>query len=429
MNSRERVINAINHIQPDQVPVDLGATSQTGINASALCRLRKYYGLPEKPIEIYEMLQMLGFVDEDLRKIVRADVIGLELPYDSLGIDRTNVARKHFTMGDGTEVLFAQGNAWYEDASGATYLYPQGDTSVQPSAVMPASGYFFDNIDRAEPIDEDHLTPRQDFETLFSVINDDTAKYLEKNAAKLFDETEYAIIGNLGGGGLADPGIFPGPAEKKPKGIRRFDEWLLAHYLYPDYIKEVFEFQTEVMIKNLEIYKQAVGDRIQIVWISGTDFGTQSGAMMNLDMFREFYKPYYTRMNQWVHQNTGWKTFYHCCGSIVDFLDDFVDMGMDILNPLQLSAKGMDAAMIKRKYGRKLVFWGGGIDTQNTLPNGSRDEIMNQVTERMEILSEGGGYVFGAIHNIMGNVRPENIASMFEAAHRCNEKFAEKNNM
>lgn len=174
------------------------------------------------------------------------------------------------------------------------------------------------------------------------------------------------------------------------------------------------------MLKNLEMYRQAVGDRIQLVWISGTDFGTQNGEFIRPERFRELYKPYYAKVNQWVHQNTGWKTFYHSCSSIVGFLDDFVDMGVDALNPVQLSAKGMDARMLKDKYGDKLTFWGGGVDTQQTLPYGTPEEVRKQVLERLEILSRGGGYVFNFIHNVVAKTPVENLMAAFDAVREFN---------
>lgn len=197
----------------------------------------------------------------------------------------------------------------------------------------------------------------------------------------------------------------------------------MAQILYPDYIKEVFEMQTEYMLKNLEIYKQAVGDRIQICWISGTDFGTQTAAFMSQEMFRDLYKPYYKRVTDWIHQNTSWKTYIHTCGSIVTLLDDIVEMGIDIVNPVQLSAVGMDAQMLKDKYGDKLVFWGGGCDTQHTLPAGTPEQVREEVLSRLPILEQGGGYVFDAIHNIVGDTKPENIWAAFKAVHDYNAKY------
>lgn len=419
MTSRQRILETINHRQPDRVPVDLGATGQTGMNASTLYRLRKALGLEEHPIEISEIFQLLGKVDPDMMQYAGADVIGLNNPSNMFGVPDGPL--KPFRMPDGTPTLIAQGNEYDVAEDGSVYMYPQGNRSVGPSGHMPAGGSFFDNINRAPEFDEDDLTPAEDFKDDFGILDDATARYLEDESKALYEGTDYAIIGNLGGAGLGDSAMVPGPHVLAPKGIRKFDDWLMAHMLYPEYIQEVFEMQTQTMLKNLEIYRQAVGDRIQIVWISGTDFGTQNGEFFRPEVFRELYKPYYQRINDWVHQNTPWKTFYHCCGSIVNYLDDFVEMGVDILNPVQLSARGMDAHMLKEKYGDKLVFWGGGVDTQDMLPNGTPEEVAAQVTERLDILSKGGGYVFNTIHNIVGDTRAENIWAAFHAVHQYNE--------
>ncbi len=421
MTSRERVLAAINHKQPDRIPIDLGATGQTGISVSALYRLREYLGLEKKTPDTFEICQMLGVVDEDLRRMVMGDVIGMNHPEDSLGVPYTG-EKTVFTMPDGTPAFINAGNAFDILEDGGIKMYPQGDRTAPPSIYMPSGGYFFDIIDRTPEVDEDNLTPREDFKNFFSVMSDETAKYYERESHRLFTETDYAVIGNLAGAGFGDSGAIPAPFEKFPKGIRKFDQWCMAQLLYPEYVQEVFEMQTEFMLKNLEIYKQACGDKIQIVWISGTDFGTQNAEFMSSDMFKELYKPYYKRICDWVHQNTKWKTFFHTCGCVVKLLDDFVDMGMDIINPVQLSATGMDAQMLKDKYGDKLVFWGGGVDTQSMLPNGTPEEVAAQVTERLDILSKGGGYVFNTIHNIVGDTRPENIWAAFEAVHKYNKK-------
>lgn len=419
MISRERIIATINHQQPDRVPIDLGATGQTGMSASTMYRLRKALGLPEKDIEISEIFQLLGKPDQDLLDYVGVDVIGINNPSNMFGVPDSKLMP--FRMPDGTPTLISDKNAYDVKEDGSVYMYPQGNRNVPPSGHMPAGGFFFDNINREDEYDEDNLTPREDFKDDFGVMSDEVARYVEEKVDRAYKETDYGIIGNLGGFGLGDSAMVPGPHVLHPQGIRKFDEWLMAHMLFPEYIQEVYEMQTEVMLKNLEIYRQAVGDKIQIVWISGTDFGTQNGEFFSVDIFRELYKPYYKRINDWVHQNTPWKTFYHCCGSIVNYLDDFVDMGVDILNPVQISAKGMDPHMLKEKYGDKLVFWGGGIDTQRTLPFGTPDEVRAQVKERLEIFSKGGGYVFNPIHNVVGKTPVENLIAMYEAFHEFNE--------
>lgn len=416
MTSRERIIAAINHQQPDRVPIDFGATGQTGISVCAMSRLRDYLNLPRKDIHVFEIIQMLGEVDEDLRQMMKSDVIGLNHPEDSMGV-MDNGEKKIFIMPDGTKVFINAGNEFDILPNGARQMYPQGDRSAPPSVMMPEGGYFFDIIDRSEAYDEDNLTPREDFKNFFSVMNDETAQYYERESKRLYEETNYAIIGNLAGAGFGDPGAIPAPFEKHPKGIRKFDEWIMAQIMFPEYVQEVYEMQTEFMLKNLEIYKQAVGDRIQICWISGTDFGTQNSEIMSADMFRTLYKPYYKRICDWIHQNTSWKTYAHTCGCIVRLLDDIVDMGLDIVNPVQLSAIGMDPQMLKDKYGDRLTFWGGGVDTQHMLPNGTPEEVAAQVIERLDILSKNGGYVFNPIHNIVGNTRAENIWAAFNAVH------------
>ena len=196
----------------------------------------------------------------------------------------------------------------------------------------------------------------------------------------------------------------------------------MAHKICPDYIHEIYEYQTEIALENAKLFKQACGDKIQAIIISGTDFGTQNGPFMSLDSFREFYKPYYKKINDWVHENTNWKTFYHSCGAVTTFLQDFYEMGVDILNPVQLSAYGMDGHMLKEQWGDKFTFWGGGVDTQKTLPFGTPDEVYAEVTERLELFNKGGGFVFNTVHNIQGQTSAENMMAMFRAIKDFNEK-------
>ena len=176
--------------------------------------------------------------------------------------------------------------------------------------------------------------------------------------------------------------------------------------------------QLEVALKNLQIYKEAVGNKIQIVMVSGTDFGTQNGSFISPEMYRDIYKPYHKKINDWIHENTDWKTFYHSCGAISNLLDDFVDAGIDIINPVQCSAAGMDAKALKEKYKGKLVFWGGGVDTQHTLPFGTKEAVVEEVKERMGILGEGGGYVFNTIHNVVANTPIDNLKAMYETVQK-----------
>ena len=214
---------------------------------------------------------------------------------------------------------------------------------------------------------------------------------------------------------MGDLGVIPGPGVKHPAGVRNLTDFMMASILSPDYVHELFAMWSEYAIQNAELIYEACGDKIQAIYVSGTDFGIQSGPYMSLDAYREFYKPYHKKVNDWIHAHTQWKTFFHSCGAITTFLQDFYEAGVDILNPVQLSAKGMDGRMLKEQWGDKFTFWGGGVDTQKTLPFGTPEEVYQEVTERLALFSKGGGYVFNTIHNIQGNVPVENIVAMFRA--------------
>ena len=420
MNSRERIIAALNHQQPDRCPIDLGSNGQTGINVSTLYKFRKALGFNEHRLNVQEPFQMLGEIEDDLRRVVGGDVIGLWNTGTMIGYKNDN--QKKWQLSDGTPVFMGSRFEYDVTEKGDTLVYPQGDRSAKPSVCMPEGGSFFDSIDHFDEeidmdMDEDQLTPLEDFKNDFAVATDEEARYWERKSYELYDGTDYAVMGVLGGAGLGDVALIPGPSVIHPKGIRTVEGWLLAHMLFPDYINEVFAYQTEVMLKNLEIYKQAVGNRIQVIWVSGTDFGTQNGTFISPDTFRSLYKPHYGKVNDWIHSNTEWKTFYHSCGRINNLLDDFSEMGVDCLNPVQFSAMepdGLSPMALKEKYGDKFVFWGGGVDTQKTLPFGTPEEVRKEVRQRVDILNRNGGYVFASIHNIVAGVPPENLIAMYE---------------
>lgn len=415
MTSRERVIAALNHQEPDYVPMDLGGCGQTGMNASTLYKLRKAYGLDEHPIKIVEPLQMLGEVELDLTEKIKGDVVPLWNKGNLFGNDNSSLT-KPWTMADGTPVLMARDFEYTVDERGYTLVYPCGDRTVPPSLQMPKGGTFFDNIERSE-YDEDNLTPLEDYKESYPLKTEEDCLYWEQQLKQIYDNSDYAIFGVLGGMSIGDAAEVPGPFLKHPKGIRGVSDWLMAHIMYPEYVEEVFSYAAEVQIKNMELYRQVVGDKIQAIWLSGTDFGTQNGPMHSLDTFRTLYKPYYKKVNDWVHEHTKWKTWYHTCGAVSEFMEDFIDMGMDIVNPVQLSAAGMDGKMLKEKYGDRLTFWGGGVNTQQTLPSGTPKEVYDEVMERLKMFSPGGGFVFATIHNVVANVPVENLQAMYQAVN------------
>lgn len=417
MTSRERVRKALNHEIPDKVPLDLGATPTSGIAASSLIMLREALGLEHRSVKVHEPYQILGLVEEDILDALGVDVVGINMRNTFFGYANENW--KPWKLSNGMEVLVGEGFTTTVDENGDTLIYPEGDVNAQPSGKMPKGGFYFDLLIRQEFIDEDRLDPEEWVKQMFTEFSDEDLAHIEKQANDLYQNTERAIIGNFGQGGLGDIAMVPGPGVKNPKGIRNPADWYMAPLLYPEYIKEIFELQTEIALKNLKLYHQAVGEKIVAIFVSGTDFGSQRGPFISPDMYRETFKPLHKRMNRWIHENTSWKTFFHTCGSVVDILDDFIDAGVDIINPVQTSASGMDPVPLKEKYGRDLVFWGGGIDTQKTLPFASPEEIMEQVKERIEVFGKDGGFIFNTIHNIQPMIPVENIVALFEAVNDC----------
>ncbi|MFP4027513.1 MAG: uroporphyrinogen decarboxylase family protein [Candidatus Brocadiia bacterium] len=228
------------------------------------------------------------------------------------------------------------------------------------------------------------------------------------------------MIANFGGTGFGDIALVPGPFLKHPRGIRDIAEWYMSTAMRRDYIKSVFNKQREYALENLECIEPIVGDRIDAVFICGTDFGTQDSQFCSPETFDELWLPQYKAINDWIHEHTEWKTFKHCCGAAERLMSHFIEAGFDIINPVQCSAAGMDPSHLKSSYGGRLVFWGGGVDTQKTLPFGSPEEVREQVLRRCEIFAPGGGFVFNSIHNVVPNTPVENAVAMIDAVHEFN---------
>lgn len=413
MTSRERVHRLLHRLPTDRIPLDLGSTFVTGIAAGALARLQDSLGLDAEIVKVVDPFQVLGLVPSGVLESIGADFVGLP-PLRTLYGYR-NEGWKPWVLQDGTRVEVGSGFVVSVDASGNQYLHPQGDRNAPPSAVMPAGGYYFDNIVRQEPYNEEALDGRRDFREDYQLLTDEELECYRAAAAHLHDATEYSIVGNFGDAGIGNQGRLPAPWRKRTPGIRRSDEWYMAHLLHPAYVHDAYDCQIEMALKNLELYREAVGDSIEIIYLSGTDFGSQKGEMISPELFREFYKPRFTRVNAWVHAHTKWKTFYHSCGSIVRLLDDFVEMGADIINPVQCSAFGMDPEVLKRNYGSRFILWGGAVDCEGELQFGTPTKVRQKVTERLQVLASGGGYVFCQVHNIQQTTPVENIRAMYEA--------------
>ncbi len=417
MNSKERFDLTVNHKQPDKMMVDFGATSTTGIHALAVENLRKYYGLEWKPVRIVDPYQMLGEVDDELREIMGSDAIGAKGKSSSFGF-YNHAPFKEYKTPWGQIVSVPLGFKVTNDVNGDVLSYPGGDLSAEPSARMPKASYFFDAIIRQQPFDEDQLDPEDNLEE-YGLVSDSDLEYW-KETAKNARETGNAVVAGLGGTALGDIAHIPGMKLKKPKGIRDISEWYMSVLMRPDYIKAIFDKQSAMAVENFARLYQVIGDNIDAVFICGTDFGTQDSTFCAPEQFDDLWMPFYKRINNWIHENTSWKTFKHSCGAVESFMPKFIEAGFDIINPVQINAAGMDPVHLKKTYGKDLVFWGGGIDTQNVLPNFPPEKIREEVLRLCDIFALDGGFVFNTVHNIQANVPVENIVAVVNAVKEFN---------
>jgi uroporphyrinogen-III decarboxylase len=413
MTSRERVAAALNHQESDRVPLDLGSSGTTGIMVTTYARLREQLGVNSRSPKVSEILQMLAHVEIQVLEQLGCDVLPVSLPTGFFGIPYRDW--KPWRTFEGIDVRVPGRFNPVEDQHGDLLLSPNGDPTKRPRGRMPRDGYYFDIIPYQETLDWGRLDSEA-FAEQFAVFDEQTLGYLRVQSEQLFEETDFALLGSFGGGGLGDMPVVMASELESPKGIRKYDDFLMAHLTHPEYIKGIYARQTEVALANLRLYHEAVGERIAAIFVSGTDFGSQRGELISPDLYREFYLPFHKKINGWIHRHTSWKTFFHCCGSIHHLIPLFIEAGVDILNPVQCSAADMDPHSLKREFGDKIVFWGGGVDTQKTLPFGTPEEVGAEVADRVRTFAPGGGFVFNSIHNIQAKVPAENIIAMYESA-------------
>ncbi|OQA46861.1 MAG: methylcobalamin:coenzyme M methyltransferase [Chloroflexi bacterium ADurb.Bin325] len=413
MNSRERVMLALNHREADRVPLDLGATGVTGMHVSSVYALRQALKLdpPGTPVKVVEPYQMLGEIKPDLLDAVGGDVVGVGGRKNFFGF--YNEGWKPWTFFDGTPVLVPEAFNTDPEPDGSILMYPEGDKSVAPSGHLPAGGFYFDAIVRQSPIDDAQLDVEDNLEE-FGPVSDADLAHFAAECERLYTETDKAIVVNFGGTSFGDIALVPATQLKHPKGIRDIAEWYMSTVTRRDYIYRIFERQCELGLANLQKLHGVVGERAAAVFVTGTDFGQQTGSFISRRAYRDLFMPFHRAINDWVHANTTWKTFIHSCGSIISLLPDFIEAGFDILNPVQCSAAGMDPATLKTRFGDQVTFWGGGVNTQHTLPFGTVDEARAEVLERLRIFGPGGGFVFNTIHNVQARVPVENLLAMYE---------------
>jgi len=415
---RERILDAVAHREPDRVPMDFGATNTTGIAAAIVYGIRQALALdrPGEPVRVIEPYQMLGEVAPDLRRALGIDAAGVFKSRNLFGFENTDW--KPWRLFDGTPVLVPGDFNTEPEPNGDILMYPGGDRTAPPSGRMPAGGYYFDALIRQPPIVEDELRVEDNLEEFVPVGPGEIA-HLERAAAELRDGDGPAVVGNFSDAGFGDIALVPAPFLKHPRGVRDVEEWYVSTVARQGFVREVFARQCEIALANMAAIHGALGDRVDVLFVTGTDFGTQRGPFLSRQTYRDLYMPFHRRVNDWVHGHTAWRTLIHTCGGVEPLIEDFIEAGFDILNPVQCSAEGMAAEHLKKAYGDRVTFWGGGVDTQKTLPFGTPEQVREEVRRRVQTFAEGGGYVFNSIHNVQSGTPIENVMAMFEAFDEC----------
>lgn len=388
MNSRERVLAAIHHKIPDRVPVDLGGMRSTGIMALPYAGLKEHLGVSSGDIYVFDIMQQLALVEEPILERFGCDVVILD--EGSLG------PWKDYALPDGTAAKISADFESEPDGEGGVYWVQNG---VRVSH-MPASGYYFDTV--YHPLAEaESVADLDNYE--WPVIQDEVLERLQREAQRLYGETDYAVLGSFGGAFM-----------EGGQGLRGWAQFMMDLALDRAFAEAILDRVLENLLVNVERYLDAVGDYIQIIQVGG-DLGTQSGPQIRPEWYYEIIQPRQKEYWSRIHALSDCALFLHSCGSIYDLIPGIIDAGCDILNPVQTSARGMDPVRLKREFGERLTFWGGGCDTQHVLPFASPEEVYDHVSQRMGIFKPGGGFVFTQIHNIQAGTPAENIVAMCQA--------------
>lgn len=393
MTSRERVLKTIRHEEPDRLPIDFGGMASTGIMAIAYDRLKKHLGITNGEIRVFDMMQQLAEVEPEILSRFGVDVISLG---NSLG--EAPGLWKPWNLPNGIRCQVPAGVDLQPDEENGGWLIRENGTVTFR---MSARSLYFSEA--THPLAE-MTTPEELQSVPRPVINDEDLKFLEMRAKALYENTEFAIMASFGGNIL-----------ETGNSLRGYTRFMMDLAKGGAFVEDLIGGIVETHLRNLSLYLEAVGKYVQIIQF-GDDLGMQDRTLISRSMYQKYIFPGHQKMYQSVHQNSDCSVFLHSCGSIFPLIPDLIAAGVDILNPVQTSAKNMDPKQLKEAFGDKITFWGGGCDTQHVLPFATPDEVAGHVRERIEIFAPGGGFVFNSIHNIQADIPPENIVAMFDTA-------------
>jgi len=390
MNHRERVQAAIRHKPVDRLPFDLGGMRSTGIMAIAYNRLKQHLGITGGDIYVFDTGQQLAYVEDPIRQRFGCDVVILDSGLTGSWRD--------YTLPDGTPAKIPTDFLTEPDGEGGEYSLNQ---RRERTGHRPAASYYFDGIGTPPLADASSAADLKKFDY---VMTDEYLEGLRQEAKNLYEKTDYAILGSFGGAFL-----------EGAQGLRGWGQFMLDLGTDLGFVEALLDRMLENYLQNVELYLDAVGDYIQIIQMGG-DMGTQNGPQIRPRMYYDIFQPREKALWGRIHQlKPDVAVFLHCCGGIYDLIPGIIDAGCDILNPVQISARGMDPERLKREFGDRICFWGGGCDTQKVLPFATPEEVYQHTRRNIEIFSPGSGFVFTQVHNIQAGVPVENILAMVQA--------------
>ncbi len=408
MKRRERILAAINHKEADKIPVDCGSMRSTGIMGLAYNELKRYLGVDESTTKIYDMVQQLALVEEWYLD---------KFQIDSVDLARTFANNKEdwieWNLPDGSPALRP---AWVDiRREGEDWVCYNGE-NLEVGRMTPNIVYFTQTNYPLMGIENADVTDLRRYmgETIWGHVADPAWRHgsqenfpqmLRDNLLKFQAESDYATMFAIGGN-FFEYGQY----------LYRTDEFLINMLIEQDNVEKLLDKLLEVHLETLDRVLSGIGDSVDILMF-GDDLGTQNTTMISRDLYKQLIYPRQKKLFQYVHDNSNAKVFLHSCGAIYDIIGDLIDAGVDILNPVQIGATGMEPKRLKEEFGKDVVFWGGGVDTQHVLASGTPEEVAEAVKRNCDIFMKDGGFVFNQVHNIVDGVPPENIVAMYEAVN------------
>ena len=408
MNSRERVWAALRHQEADRVPIDIGGTGVTGINLNAYANLRRYLGIKGGAARVFHTWIQVPEIEPEIAERLHTDTVTLPRYRMSLGVP--NVEFKPFTFEFIPDLQFLV-PLGFDPARNelGDYVWLENGIKLAEQPIEGKQGYSLNY----HPLRE--ATTGQEIDRWFDTydgnfvgrirVTDEELSWARESAKRLRDTSDKAIVAD-----------YFATVLENAQGIIGWDTIYMHMVGRPELAHYFFERLTHELVTGIKRYLGAVGEYID-VFMCADDIGHQRGPMMKPDVYREMVLPGHKAVFQTIHENSHAAVFFHTDGAVMSLLPDLIEAGIDIFNPVQTNALNMDPAELKRRFGKNITFWGGGVDTNSVLPMGTPEQVREDVRRRLKILAPGGGYVFASIHNILGDVPPENILAAVDAAH------------